>query len=38
MFLEANIEKIKIATGWEPKTSFEDGIRETISFYKEKNS
>ncbi len=29
-------EKIKHDMGWEPKTSLEDGIRETISFYRRK--
>lgn len=30
----ANIKKINEGLGWQPKTKIEDGIRETISYYK----
>ena len=29
-----DISKIKLATGWEPRTSFEEGLRRTIERYK----
>lgn len=31
----ASFEKIRSIVGWVPKTSFEDGLRKTIEFYKE---
>jgi UDP-glucose 4-epimerase len=31
----ADISKIKRIVGWKPETSFEEGIKKTISFYKE---
>jgi nucleoside-diphosphate-sugar epimerase len=31
----ANIERIKKATGWEPKTSLAEGIRKTIDYYRQ---
>lgn len=36
MFLEANIDKLRSATNWEPKISFELGILETIKYYRNK--
>lgn len=33
MHLEADISKLKKAYGWAPKTSLEDGLRETISWH-----
>lgn len=36
MFLEADISKLKIATGFEPHTTFEEGIRKTIQWHKSK--
>jgi len=32
----ANCSKFKKATGWQPKISFEEGIKKTILFYKER--
>lgn len=35
MYLCADIDSLKTDTGFEPSTSFEDGIKETISWYKD---
>jgi len=32
-----NIKKIKNALGWEPKTSWKQGLNKTIQWYKENN-
>lgn len=31
-----DISKIKMHTGWSPKVSFEDGIKKTVEYYKDK--
>ena len=33
MHLEANIDRLKKATGWRPKTSLAEGLRQTVAFY-----
>ena len=34
MRLEADISKLRAATGWQPETSLEDGIRRTIEWFR----
>lgn len=36
MHLEADISRLKIATGWEPKVSLEEGLRRTVEWHKMK--
>jgi nucleoside-diphosphate-sugar epimerase len=33
-----SFEKIRKKLGWKPKTGFEDGLRKTVGFYKERKS
>lgn len=33
MHLEANTERLQAATGWRPRTSLADGLRQTVAFY-----
>jgi UDP-glucose 4-epimerase len=35
MHLEADINRLRIATGWEPRVSLEDGLKKTVDWYKE---
>ncbi len=34
MHLEADISRLRAATGWEPKVSLEEGLRRTVEWYK----
>jgi nucleoside-diphosphate-sugar epimerase len=34
MHLEADISRLKAATGWVPQTSLQDGIRRTVEWYR----
>ncbi len=35
MHLEADITRITVATGWQPRTSIEDGLARTVAWHKE---
>lgn len=36
MHLEADVSRLKVATGWDPRISLEEGIRKTVDWYKTK--
>ena len=35
MHMQANIERLRSATGWHPQVTFEEGIANTVAWYKE---
>jgi nucleoside-diphosphate-sugar epimerase len=38
MHLEANVDKLKKATGWAPETSLEEGLRLTIDWHRQQRN